>query len=86
MAVGRDEEAAFWLLAALVERICFPGSFGHTLSGCHVEMRTLQGRVVLWCVCVCVCVWNEVTLVVAFASRLPSRAAHFVAAIVYFKS
>ncbi|KAG2449397.1 hypothetical protein HYH02_005547 [Chlamydomonas schloesseri] len=42
VAVGRDEEAAFWLLAALVERICFPGSFGQTLSGCHVEMRTLQ--------------------------------------------
>ncbi|KAG2433312.1 hypothetical protein HXX76_008378 [Chlamydomonas incerta] len=42
VAVDRDEESAFWLLAALVERICFPGSFGQTLSGCHVEMRTLQ--------------------------------------------
>ncbi|GLC36589.1 hypothetical protein PLESTB_000165100 [Pleodorina starrii] len=42
LAVERDEERTFWLLAALVENICYQGSFGHNLSGCHVEMKTLQ--------------------------------------------
>ncbi|PNH10252.1 TBC1 domain family member 2A, partial [Tetrabaena socialis] len=41
-AVERNEEVAFWLLVVLVERICFPGTFGHNLSGAHVEMKTLQ--------------------------------------------
>ncbi|GFR50695.1 hypothetical protein Agub_g12949 [Astrephomene gubernaculifera] len=45
MAVECEEEVTFWLLAALVEKICYKGSFGHNLSGCHVEMKTLQDLV-----------------------------------------
>jgi hypothetical protein len=43
LGTERNEEATWWLLAALVERICFPGTFNAALSGCHVEMRALQG-------------------------------------------
>ncbi|KAG2487815.1 hypothetical protein HYH03_013659 [Edaphochlamys debaryana] len=42
LAVNKDQEATFWILVALVERICFAGTFNQNLSGCHVEMRTLQ--------------------------------------------
>ncbi|EFJ51370.1 hypothetical protein VOLCADRAFT_116378 [Volvox carteri f. nagariensis] len=45
LAVERDEECTFWLLAALVEKICYQGSFGDNLCGCHVEMKTLQDLV-----------------------------------------
>ncbi|GIL89929.1 hypothetical protein Vretimale_17938 [Volvox reticuliferus] len=46
MAMDRNEEHTFWLLAALVEKICYQGSFGENLCGCHVEMKTLQDLVV----------------------------------------
>lgn len=42
LALERDEEEAFWLLAAIVERISYKASFGANLQGCHVEMKTLQ--------------------------------------------
>lgn len=44
LALERDEEEAFWLLAAIVERISYKASFGANLQGCHVEMKTLQVR------------------------------------------
>ncbi|GLC41876.1 hypothetical protein PLESTF_000095400 [Pleodorina starrii] len=42
VALNRNEEAAFWLLAALVEDILHPGTYSRNLEGCQVEMRALD--------------------------------------------
>ncbi|GIL48738.1 hypothetical protein Vafri_5180 [Volvox africanus] len=42
VALNRNEEAAFWLLAALVEDILYPGTYSRNLEGCQVEMRALD--------------------------------------------
>lgn len=42
IALNRNEESAFWLLAALVEDILFQGTYAHNLEGCQVEMRALD--------------------------------------------
>lgn len=36
VAMNRNEEAAFWLLAALVEDILYEGTYGANLAGCQV--------------------------------------------------
>ncbi|MEW5309256.1 MAG: hypothetical protein WDW38_001154 [Sanguina aurantia] len=40
--LNRNEESAFWLLAALVEDILHPGTYARNLEGCQVEMRALD--------------------------------------------
>ncbi|PNH09536.1 TBC1 domain family member 2A [Tetrabaena socialis] len=42
VALNRNEEAAFWLLAALVEDILYPGTYSRNLEGCQIEMRALD--------------------------------------------
>lgn len=43
LGVGvRSEEDAFWILAAIVERIFYPGLYGQDLTGLQVEMRVLD--------------------------------------------
>ncbi|KXZ54436.1 hypothetical protein GPECTOR_5g89 [Gonium pectorale] len=42
VALNRNEEAAFWLLAALVEDTLYPGTYSRNLEGCQVEMRALD--------------------------------------------
>ncbi|GFR46810.1 hypothetical protein Agub_g8444 [Astrephomene gubernaculifera] len=42
VSLNRNEEAAFWLLAALVEDILHPGTYSRNLEGCQVEMRALS--------------------------------------------
>ncbi len=39
VALNRNEEAAFWLLAALVEDILYPGTYSRNLEGCQVRKR-----------------------------------------------
>lgn len=45
LATGRTPERAFWLLVALVERLLYPGTYGTSLVGYHVEMRTLDALI-----------------------------------------
>uniref|UniRef100_A0A7S0RDZ9 Rab-GAP TBC domain-containing protein n=1 Tax=Chlamydomonas leiostraca TaxID=1034604 RepID=A0A7S0RDZ9_9CHLO len=42
VAMNRNEENAFWLLASLVEDILYPGTYSNKLEGCQVEMRALD--------------------------------------------
>ena len=42
LLVMRDEEAAFWVLSALVEKVLFDDCFAEDLFGCHVEQRVLK--------------------------------------------
>ncbi|KAG2489481.1 hypothetical protein HYH03_012117 [Edaphochlamys debaryana] len=42
VALNRNEESAFWLLAALVEDILYPGTYSRNLEGCQIEMRALD--------------------------------------------
>lgn len=42
VAMNRNEENAFWLLASLVEDILYPGTFSRNLEGCQVEMLALD--------------------------------------------
>ncbi len=37
VALNRNEEAAFWLLAALVEDILYPGTYSRNLEGCQAS-------------------------------------------------
>lgn len=41
VALNRNEEAAFWLLAALVEDILYPGTYSRNLEGCQVIMNIM---------------------------------------------
>jgi len=49
IVLGHDEEAAFWVLASLIDDedrgILYPDMYSRDLSGCHVEMRSLRGLV-----------------------------------------
>eukprot|EP00201_Polytomella_parva_P003812 CAMPEP_0175086916 /NCGR_PEP_ID=MMETSP0052_2-20121109/29530_1 /TAXON_ID=51329 ORGANISM="Polytomella parva, Strain SAG 63-3" /NCGR_SAMPLE_ID=MMETSP0052_2 /ASSEMBLY_ACC=CAM_ASM_000194 /LENGTH=425 /DNA_ID=CAMNT_0016359183 /DNA_START=290 /DNA_END=1567 /DNA_ORIENTATION=+ len=42
VTLNRNEEIAFWLLAALVEDIIYPGTYARNLEGCQVEMKALD--------------------------------------------
>eukprot|EP00803_Ostreobium_quekettii_P004128 evm.model.scf_281.14 EVM.evm.TU.scf_281.14 scf_281:100887-107408(+) len=42
LCMDKDEEKAFWVLAALIEDILYAGTYERHLSGCHVEMKSLQ--------------------------------------------
>mmetsp|Transcript_23386 Transcript_23386/g.51328 ORF Transcript_23386/g.51328 Transcript_23386/m.51328 type:complete len:402 (-) Transcript_23386:579-1784(-) len=42
VAMNRNEENAFWLLAALVEDTLYPGTYSRNLTGCQIEMRALD--------------------------------------------
>lgn len=46
VVMEHDEEAAFWVLASLIDEqdsgILYQDLYSSNLSGCHVEMRTLQ--------------------------------------------
>lgn len=45
LALGHDEEAAFWMLASLIDNdrgILYQDLYADSLAGCHVEMRSLQ--------------------------------------------
>ncbi|WIA29030.1 hypothetical protein OEZ86_011544 [Tetradesmus obliquus] len=42
VALNRNQETAFWLLAALVEDILAPGTYDPHLMGCLVEMKALD--------------------------------------------
>ena len=44
VALNRNEESAFWLLAALVEDILFPGTYAHNLEGCQVRAIPYHNR------------------------------------------
>jgi hypothetical protein len=46
VCMNRNEENAFWLLAALVEDILHPSTYAKNLEGCQVsgEQRQLQRR------------------------------------------
>jgi hypothetical protein len=39
---GKDEEAAFWTLRAMLEQRCAPATFSSDLRGLHIELGTLQ--------------------------------------------
>ncbi len=41
LALDRDEERAFWVMASLVEDVAYSGTWSLHLSGCLVEMETL---------------------------------------------
>ena len=41
VALNRNEESAFWLLAALVEDILHPGTYALNLEGCQVCLNLL---------------------------------------------
>lgn len=45
LVLGHDEEAAFWVLASLIDEekgILYQDMYSCDLSGCHVEMRSLR--------------------------------------------
>jgi hypothetical protein len=45
VVLGHDEEAAFWVLASLIDDdrgILYQDMYANDLSGCHVEMRSLK--------------------------------------------
>lgn len=65
LAVEKDDERCFWLLAALIGRVLYPKTYAPNLDGCHVEMgvlgrllrdkapklsRHMQVREGVWCV------------------------------------
>lgn len=41
LAVEKDAERCFWLLAALIQRILYAKTYAPNLDGCHVEMGVL---------------------------------------------
>jgi hypothetical protein len=43
VALNRNQEHAFWLLAALVEDTLYSGTYGRDLVGCQVRRRE-EGR------------------------------------------
>jgi hypothetical protein len=50
VALGHDEEAAFWVLVSLIDDdrgILYQDMYAKDLSGCHVEMRSLKELVAL---------------------------------------
>ncbi|KIY99590.1 TBC1 domain family member 2A [Monoraphidium neglectum] len=42
VALNRNQESAFWLLAQLVEGTLYDGTYSPNLVGCQVEMRALE--------------------------------------------
>lgn len=50
VVMGHDEEAAFWVLASLIDDdrgILYQDMYSKDLSGCHVEMRSLKELVTI---------------------------------------
>jgi hypothetical protein len=45
VALNRNQEAAFWLLAQMVDSVLFPGTYAPNLVGCQVEMRALENLI-----------------------------------------
>lgn len=46
LAMDKREEDAFWTFTCLVENILYPGTYSSNLTGCHVEMRSLNDLLV----------------------------------------